>query len=300
MQRFGLCCLFNEASIRFRTTTARYISTLGSSRFEYLANIIESNLKNLLLAISFCADHKILAFRVTSNLLPIYTHPVWGYKIKDLPNLDCIEKLFRSIKQQAIDKKIRLSFHPDQFVVLNSPREDVVDKSIEDLEYHGLIAKLVGADVINIHGGGGYGDKASAIKRFAENFHRLSIDVQQRLTVENDDKVFTPQDLIPLCESLKIPLVYDVHHHRCLSDQLTIFQATQGALKTWNREPLFHISSPKNGWDSKNLKNHHDFINPQDFPDEWLTIDPLTIDVEAKAKELAVIKLQEDISKRLL
>lgn len=298
MQRLGLCCLFVEAPIRFRTTTARYIKTLSERAqdpFEHLFSIIESNLKNLKIAIDFCAEHRIGAFRVNSQLLPIYTHPEWGYHLKDLPNSDTLLSRFQEIKQQSIESNIRLSFHPDQFVILNSPKEDVVEKSIADLEYHGYLAELLGADVINIHGGGGYGDKRGAIKRFAANFKRLSPAVQKRLTVENDDRVYTPSDLIPLCREIGIPFVYDVHHHRCLPDSLTVTQATQSALKTWNREPLFHLSSPKNGWTGPAPRSHHDFIDPQDMPTVWKEIDPLTIDIEAKSKEIAVLRLQKQL-----
>lgn len=298
MKRLGLCCLFLEAPIRFRTTTARYISTFNEKKrdpLEHLSSIIQSNLENLLLAVDFCSDHGIGSFRINSGLLPIYTHPEWGYHLSDLPNLKIIQKAFLEVKEQAKNLNIRLSFHPDQFVVLNSPKEEVVERSLADLEYHGLLAKLLGADVINIHGGGGYGDKTAALKRFSVNFDRLSKEVQSLLTVENDDRVFTPNDLIPLCRELNIPFVYDVHHHRCLPDELSIGQATEKALKTWDREPLFHISSPKEGWKGKHLRYHHEFISLQDMPNEWIGIDPLTIDVEAKAKEVAVLRLREEL-----
>ena len=301
MQRLGLCCLFTEEPIRFRTTTVRYVSTLkdkGKNPLEFLSTIIESNLQNLLLAVNYCGDHGIGAFRINSGLLPIYTHPEWGYHLDELPNSKILANAFFMVKKEARDRNIRLSLHPDQFVVLNSPKEDVVQRSLADLEYHGLLAKLVGADVINIHCGGGYGDKISALDRFKINFSRLTQDVQNLLTLENDDKVFTPNDLIPLCCDLKIPFVYDVHHHRCLPDELTIETATNLALKTWNREPLFHISSPKEGWSSRKPQFHDDFIDPFDVPDEWKKIDPLTIDVEAKAKEVAVKRLKEQLLKK--
>lgn len=301
MQRLGLCCLFLKAPISFKTTTVKYVSTLsakGKEPLEYIDKIIQHNLKNLLLAVDFCANNDIHAFRVNSGLLPIYTHPKLGYELNDLPNIDIIKNGFHNIKERAYNKNIRLTFHPDQFVVLNSPREDVVEKSLADLEYHGMLAKLLGADVINIHGGGGYGDKVSALKRFAENFYKLSKNVQRILTVENDDKVFTPEDLLPLCRKLDIPFVYDVHHHRCLPDRLSIREATEQALTTWQKEPLFHISSPKEGWKSSKTRLHSDFMDPEDVPDEWKDIDPLTIDIEAKAKELAVLKIKKQLKKK--
>lgn len=300
MQRLGLCCLFLEAPIRFRTTTVRYVSTFSEKEkdpLEHLSTLIQSNLENLLLAVDFCADNNIGSFRIGSGLLPIYTHPERGYNLDDLPNSKAIRSSFLAVKEQASERNIRLTFHPDQFVILNSPKEDVVEKSIADLEYHGLLANLLGADVINIHGGGGYGDKTAALKRFAQNFDRLSQTVKGLLTVENDDRVFTPEDLLPLCRELNIPLVYDVHHHRCLPDELTVSQATEKALKTWNRDPLFHVSSPKEGWKGPKPRSHHDFINLEDMPNEWIGIDRLTIDVEAKAKEVAVLRLRKELIK---
>ncbi|MEQ9069410.1 MAG: UV DNA damage repair endonuclease UvsE, partial [Gimesia chilikensis] len=183
---------------------------------------------------------------------------------------------------------------PDQFVVLNSPREEVVERSIAELEYQSEVAEWVNADVVNIHGGGAYGDKESALAQFAENFKRLSKRVRSRLTVENDDTTYTPADLLPLCRKISIPLVYDAHHHRCLPDELSVEEATEQAIQTWDREPMFHISSPLEGWKGAKPHRHHDFINVRDFPDCWEDHE-LTVEVEAKAKEQAVLKLMQSL-----
>jgi UV DNA damage endonuclease len=117
------------------------------------------------------------------------------------------------------------------------------------------------------------------------------------LTVENDDKVFTPADLLPICRDRGIPLVYDVHHHRCLPDGWSIGAATAAAMETWNREPLFHISSPLAGWSGPQPRRHHDYIDIDDFPDAWRAM-RLTVEVEAKAKELAVLRLRSQLGRR--
>ena len=296
MQRLGLCCLFLKAPIKFRTTTAAYIQRLltkGENHLAYIAELIFENCLNLLQAVKFCAENGIGSFRITSRLFPLYTHPEYGYLIDNLENRILILKKLRLVKKLAQERNIRLIFHPDQFVVLNSPSEEVVRKSIEELEYHGFMARLVGADVINLHAGGRYGNKAQALLRFKQNFNRLSRAVRERLTLENDDKVYSPVDILPLCEALNIPFVYDVHHHRCLKDSLSIEEASEQALKTWNREPLFHISSPKGGWRTSFSRLHADFIDPQDMPECWKKIDPLTIEVEAKSKEEAVKVLRK-------
>lgn len=93
-----------------------------------------------------------------------------------------------------------------------------------------------------------------------------------------------------------MPLTYDVHHHRCLPDGLDVAEATELALSTWRREPLFHISSPRDGWTSKQPSRHADYVCREDFPDEWRHR-RLTVDVEAKAKERAVLQLQEALAR---
>jgi UV DNA damage endonuclease len=192
---------------------------------------------------------------------------------------------------------IRLSFHPDQFVSISSLRDDVVRKSVAELEYQGLLAEMIGADVINIHAGGRQGGKDAALQRLTENFSLLSERVRTRFTLENDDVTFSVEDLLPVCDRLGIPLVYDVHHHRCNPDGLSLKDATLRALATWQRcgrEPLFHLSSPRGGWGTGNPRLHADYIDPADFPDCWRGLD-ITVDVEAKAKELAVTRLVADL-----
>jgi len=122
----------------------------------------------------------------------------------------------------------------------------------------------------------------------------LPAAIRGRLTLENDDKVYSPAELLPACAATGVPLVYDVHHHRCLPDGLSVAEATTRARRTWTREPLFHLSSPIEGWKGPKPERHHDFIDPADFPKEWLGW-PLTVEVEAKAKELAVARLQADL-----
>ena len=106
--------------------------------------------------------------------------------------------------------------------------------------------------------------------------------------------MFTPADLLPVCRATGVPLVYDVHHHRCNPDGLSVEQATKQAMATWNREPMFHISSPIEGWDGPKPERHHDFIDVEDFPECWRR-KKITVEVEAKAKEVAVQKLLADL-----
>jgi len=290
--RLGLCCQFSAQPIRFRTTTATALGRLPRrEQLRRLASLGAANAESLLAALRFCAARGIGSFRICSPILPIKTHPTVGYRIEELPGADDLVAQFRRCGEFARAQGIRTGFHPDQFVVINSPDAGIVARSIADLESQAEIAEWTNADTVNIHGGGGYGDKPAALERFRRNLGLLSPRARSRLTVENDDKTFTPADLLPLCRSEGVPLVYDVHHHRCCPDNLTVEQATEEARKTWNREPLFHISSPLEGWYGPKPERHHDYIDPEDFPATWRGW-ALTVEVEAKAKELAVRRLQ--------
>jgi len=229
MLRLGLCCVFKEHPVKFRRSTAKFLSQLSEEeRKDRLARLCSENAESLMKALEYCHENNIGSFRINSQILPLKTHPE------------------------------------------------------------------IGADVINIHAGGTCGDKRLALSRLAETIKTLSDPVRKRLTLENDDRSYSPSDLLPVCYDLGIPMVYDVHHHRCFPDGLSVKKATEQCLKTWDREPLFHISSPKDGWDSPNPRKHHDFIDINDLPKEWLSMD-VTVEVEAKAKEIAIKKLINDL-----
>ena len=295
MLRFGLCCIFKEHPVKFRRTTAKYLEKFPrEEQKQRLAHLCQVNAESLLNALEFCRENQIGAFRINSQILPLKTHPQMGYDINELPGADNIVQAFTACGDFSKTHNIRTTFHPDQFVILSSPSPDVVKRSVADLEYQAQVAQWVNADVINVHAGGVYNDKPSAVLRLIKTIEALPDPVRKRLTLENDDISYSPQDLLPVCRTLEIPMVYDVHHHRCLGDGLSIKSATEQSIKTWNREPLFHISSPKDGWESTNPKKHHDFIDIRDLPKEWLSLD-ITVEVEAKSKELAIKKLITDV-----
>lgn len=294
--RLGLCCQFAAEPIKFRVTTATAMQRLSRpAQLERLAELCGANADALLAALRFCAGHGIGAFRILSQILPLKTHPVVGYALEALPGGADIIARFKACGDFARANKLRLSFHPDQFVVLNSPNPQTLAQSLAELNYQAEVAEWVGADTINLHGGGAYGDKTSALGALRRSIDRLPDAVRSRLTLENDDKVYTPADLLPVCADTGVPLVYDAHHHRCLPDGLSVAAATEQARRTWSSEPLFHISSPLEGWDGPKPERHHDYIDRRDFPAEWLGW-PLTVEVEAKAKELAIARLIADLS----
>lgn len=302
MVRLGLCCIFKQEPIKFRQTTAKALLKLDrQEQLTKLSKLCLHNLQQVEKALRWITSHDIGAFRILSPLFPRITHPEVCYHLEELPDYALIMACSRHIREFRKNNDLRLSLHPDQFNVLNSPDPKVVLNTLRELEYQGMLAELLDIEVINMHGGGVYGNKQDAMKRLCKNFGRLSTAVQSRLTLENDDRSYSPSDLLPVCQDLEIPFVYDIHHHRCLPDSRSVAEITEACISTWskrNEEAYFHISSPLNGYESANPRPHADFIDIDDFPETWLEGN-ITIDVEAKAKELAVRHLQEQLRTRL-
>jgi UV DNA damage endonuclease len=292
--RWGLCCQFLDAPIKFRTATHRYVATLSPvDRRSYLAAIARDNALALNDAITHCVTLGIGAFRINSAILPLSTHPVSGYTLADLDDDGSITAAFSAAGALARKHDVRLSFHPDQFVVLNSERAEVVQSSVDEMHAQATVAQLVGADVLTLHPGSFAGGFDAALERLERGIDRLSDAARERLALENDDRRFPPAIVLPFCERLGIPMVYDVHHHRCAPDTLDFAEANARAVATWgDREPYFHVSSPRDGWSAADTRPHADYVAREDLPDVWLDMQ-ITVDIEAKAKERAVLALRE-------
>jgi UV DNA damage endonuclease len=300
--RLGLCCAFvDQPLLKFRTTTAAHLARLAATdagaAFAYYENVIVSNLTVLLDVIEWCAANGVHAFRINSDLWPRATHPLVRPWVDQLFERDDIRLLFLRIRELAGARDIRLSEHPDQFLVGNSLRPEVVQSTVTELEWRGRLGDALGVDVICLHGGSGLPDRESALWRWEATVSQLSSSVMSKLALENDDRVFTPEDLLPLSLAFGLPLIYDVHHHRVHSDSLDEDEATELAFASWgDREPYFHLSSPREGWDSRDTRPHHDLIEPTDWPDSWTQLWQagyrFTVDIEAKAKERAVLGMR--------
>ena len=305
--RLGLCCTFADQPVHFRTTTAAHLATLSRETARAkLGDILACNAASMDRAIRFCGAVGVRAFRASSRLLPLRTHPEVGYDPADLPGGKAAVTAFRDAGKRAEELGVRTLLHPEQITVLSAHDPAVVANAVGELVHQAEMADWLRADTLTIHAGGGYGDKPAALARFADNVRALPSEVRDRLAVENDDRVFTPADLLPVCEALRLPLVYDAHHHRVLPDGLSEQDATRGAVAAWatcdrpagvTREPVFHLSSPKEGWAGPKPHRHAEFIAPADWPAVWDDL-WLTVEVEAKAKERAVAALAVELAGR--
>lgn len=193
----------------------------------------------------------------------------------------------------------RLTFHPSEFTKIASDRPEVVETSIKELEVHSKIFDLMGFlppthyNKINIHVGGVYGDKDATLARFADVFNnRLSANCRARLTVENDDRpsMYSVQDLLKLHDMIRIPIVFDFHHHKFCPGNWTTEEAFRAAIATWPAgvKPIVHWSESQEG---RRPHAHSDYV---DGPIDLYGLEgQVDVMVEAKAKELAVLRYRE-------
>ena len=151
--------------------------------------LASQNLQNTLRILRHCIAHDILVFRFTSKLYPLVTHgsvPDWDY-------LGETRKQLQEIGSNVKEHQMRVTFHPDHFTLLNSPRKEVLLASLLDLEHHCRIFEAMELDPrarLIIHIGGGYKDKEQSLARFAANWERVPEFITSRLTLENDDKTY--------------------------------------------------------------------------------------------------------------
>ena len=277
-----------------RTMIRRTFDTKG---VDYASELTLQNVKDLNQIVQWNVLNGYEFYRMSSGLAPWKTEYEW----EDLKDLDEIQAYFRSVGWVAKTHKLRLTSHPGPFNVLVSPKEEVVENCIKDLTIHGDEFDMIGLsrtpyNKINIHLGGAYGDKEASMKRFVKNFPRLPKSVSSRLTLENDDKasMYSVRDLYEgIYKEVGVPIVFDYHHHKFCTGDLSEQEALELASSTWGDiKPVVHYS------ESRSIEQEDSKIRPQAHSDYVLDyIDTygheVDIMVEAKHKELAVNKYKE-------
>ncbi len=271
----GYACINQTLSDTEQVCTNRTLrlKTLKEQGLEYLSELITGNLDALRQVLEWNYEHDFKLYRMSSEMFPFYSHLEHGYRIEDLPQSDLILSQLRSLGEYARSTEQRLTFHPGPFNVLASPNPEVVKKAVNELNCHSHIFDLMGFEPswenkINIHVGGAYGDRESALKRFCESFALLDEGTKKRLTVENDDRanLYSVKDLYDgVYKVIGIPIVFDYHHYCFNTGDMTEQEALALAHSTWpkNVVPVFHYSESKvieQGGD-KMTPAHSDYIS---------------------------------------
>lgn len=227
--KIGYPCV-NESLDCTSTSTFR----LASYTDERLELTVRNNLSCLLRILEFNVAQGMLFFRIGSGVVPFGSHP-----INTFPWQTHFAAEFRAVGDYIKAHNMRVSFHPDQFVVLNSPDVGIVERSIAELVYQGSMLDLMGLDSthkLQIHVGGLYNDRELAISRFIATYRRLPAAVTARLVIENDDRLFSLQDCLRVHEAVGIPILFDNFHHECLNNGEPMAEALRLAAGTWQPE----------------------------------------------------------------
>lgn len=264
-----------------------------------LERISNSNLENCLRLLKHNYGHDISFFRLSSKLIPLANHEAlleWDY-IKPL------QENLRKIGEYAKQKRMRIDFHPDHFVVLNSLRPPVVKQSLKTLQMHGKLLQGMGIDRTHrcvLHVGGAYGNKEQALEKFIENWSLVPAGIQKMIMLENDDTTFSLKETLYLGEKLGIPVVFDLHHHMMNHDLEEWESHWERVVQTWEQSPLpikMHISSPREG---KNPRAHADFIDSNQFVSflQYIkgSVPEIHCMIEAKQKDEALLQLMGDMT----
>jgi UV DNA damage endonuclease len=280
---------------------------------------LRTSLDRLDAILTYLDEHAIGMYRMATALAPYASHP-------DLPQFRgqptaCAERL-AAVGARARALGVRLSTHPGQYTVLNSEDERVQRLAVEEIEVQAEILDGMGLGpeaVVVVHVGGAAGGVPAGLDRFERGFARLSPAARARVVVENDDRSFGTADVLRLAGRIERPMVWDILHHHCHDpDRIPDREALALAVATWppGVRPKVHFSTPRTAVEERRrrvgrrverslvlppLRAHADLIDPiafEHFAAE--TARGLDVDVmlEAKAKDLALLRLREQLAAR--
>jgi UV DNA damage endonuclease len=283
----GLVCITVSKDVRYRTVTRKRLLELSpESQLKLLDDIYRSNIQTLDGALRFCEQQGLSLYRIVSSIFPFFDEDIGRAALAPFA-----AALART-GQRAIERKIRLVMHPDQFVVLSSDSPEVVVNSIKILQMHADIMDLLQQPrspwaLLEIHGG--KSDRADAL---VERIATLPEAIRSRLGLENDEYSYSAAEIWDICTRSGVPMVFDAHHHIVHEkldsyDHPSVAEMLAKARATWPdpAQQLVHIS---NGRTAFGDRQHADLI---DVMPACYAQAPY-IEVETKAKEEAILKLQ--------
>src|SRR3954451_9335843 len=280
---------------------------------------LEVSLDALEAILAYCDDRDIRMYRFATGLAPYASHPDLP-QFRDAPRRHA-DRL-AAVGATARSLGIRLSSHPGQYTVLNSEDAEVQRLAVVELDVQAELMDAMGLGpeaVVVLHVGGAAGGIDAALERFERGFERLSDAARARLVVENDDRTFALRDVLALSRRIGRPVVWDILHHHCNDpERIPDREALELAVATWppGVVPKIHYSTPKTAVEERvrkvgrrversvvlpQLRAHADMIDPigfEHFVRETAAGLDLDVMLEAKAKDLALLRLREQLAAR--
>lgn len=302
----GLCCQYIEEKVSPKGKVS-YTNIVGEKVLQFgrykngaypqelIVDTWVSNIKKLQSILPRINQEGVKSFRLSSNYFPLHD------SVNDLLiNNEQIINICKEIGKFAIDNKIRLTMHPDQFVVLSSKNENVIATAKRMLAHHAWILDMMGLPettyyAINIHGGV-KGETNTLVKET----NSLPSNIKNRLTFENDERAYSVKDLYKVYEQTGVPIVCDTHHHSFNEDGLDVNQALDVSMSTWGKiKPLTHLSNTEPGSEQGSFnerRKHSNYIHTiPEYQKELNNSEKIDIDFEAKMKQLAIFKAVKEL-----
>jgi UV DNA damage endonuclease len=264
---------------------------LVNATSERLRELLAANLDALEAVLRWNAEQDIRVFRLSSNIVPLASHPVnrlrWWDELADR---------FAALGNLMKEEGMKLSTHPGQYTVLGSPNPAVTSAGIAELDYHGRMLTAFGLDAthkIVLHAGGAYGEPDAALARFAASYARISPAARERLVLENDER-WSLAEVLAFAGRLGTPVVFDAFHHtlRPSLPHLGLREAVLAAAQTWGpadgRQEI-HFSTQAAG---RRPGAHSDSLDLEEFSAFAAEVGDLPLDciLEVKDKERSVLR----------
>lgn len=263
---------------------------LKSYSHDKLIETVQNNLNCLKKILEFNVRNKIFYFRISSDTIPFASHPVMDFDWQTYFQDD-----FYIIGELIENNRIRVCMHPDQFILINSPREDVLQRSLAEIQYHTDLLNLLGTDEshkIQLHVGGVYDNKDESMKRFINRYNKLNLSIRKRLVIENDDLSYSTRDCIQISKKTGIPVVFDVFHHQLNNHGEKYEKVLREVANTWQIKdglPMVDFSSQE---PEKKPGRHAETLDPDLFTEFLHKTQGIPFDImlEIKDKEQSVLK----------
>lgn len=283
----------------FRTYNLEHLTEYNQP---LIKEVILHNLHITIENIKWNVERRIRLYRLTSELIPKATHPLfkeWQTTVGWFWYEDTdILAQFNYIYQLNMYYNLHLTLHPGQYTVINALKEDVYHKSLEDLIYHWWVLEKIGGHFLIIHVGGKYGDKQKSLDRFIDRLRELPEPLLKKLVIENDDKVYTIDDVLEVCKAVSVKPLFDFHHNRC-NPVPNIRQSLGKVVDIWKGETNYikvHLSS---GATHDKDRSHSDYVKVNDLEDlvelfAPCKLDTLAVMLECKMKNKSVLNMRRD------
>jgi UV DNA damage endonuclease len=274
-------------------STNRTLRLTNVTDVDRVRALVRENIADLKTILRWNAERGIGLFRMGQNLIPFASHPAFPYDWEAEHGED-----LRAAGELARNLGIRLSMHPGQYINPGSVKPEVVGRSLKELRYVAGVFDLLGSPdgVAVLHMGGAYEDKPASAARFVEVM-RSEAQILRYLALENDERIWSVAEVVRTADALGIPAITDAFHHDLNSGSLTLEEALNRSLPTWETRgvrPKLHLSSQD---PAKQAGAHAYSVESRDWQ---ALLDALggreaDVMVEAKGKEHALVPLGVEI-----